>query len=81
LNGVATHVGTRIASAESEALAVAVRIEFAADPALVPMATVAAPAAVTAVVGLMAPPNTTAFAGMVSELAGVQLAPPSTAKL
>src|ERR1035438_1661248 len=52
LNAVATHVGTITASALSDALAVAVRIEAAPEPAAVPIDTVALPAAATAVVVL-----------------------------
>ena len=37
-------------------MAVAVRIELAAEPAVVPIATVAAPAAVAATVTLITPP-------------------------
>ena len=43
LNGVATHVGTSAASRLRDALPVAVRIEFPAEPAAVPIATVALP--------------------------------------
>src|ERR1022692_397198 len=79
LNGVATHVGTTIASAPRDALPVAFRMELDAEPAAVPIATVALPEAVTAVVEFTTPPNTTALSGMVSLMVGVQVAPPSTA--
>jgi len=50
LNAVATHVGTITASALSDALAIAVRIEGALEPAAVPIDTMALPAAATALV-------------------------------
>src|SRR5664279_1860585 len=78
LNGVDWQVGTTTASKPRAALPVAVKMALPAPPADTPMATVAAPAAVTAAVELTFPPNTTALSGMVSLLAGVQEAPPST---
>src|ERR1051326_3196808 len=80
LNGVAAQVGARAASSVKEVFAVAVMMELPAEPAAVPIARVAAPSAVRATVLLMTPPNTTAFAGIVSLFVGVQLAPPSTVK-
>lgn len=66
LNAVATHVGTITASALSDALAVAVRIEAAPEPAAVPIDTVALPAAATALVEFTPSPLTTALSGIVS---------------
>lgn len=55
---------------------------MAALPAEVPMATVAEPVDVTAVVGFITPPMIIALLGMVGEPAGMMAptAPPSTAK-
>ena len=66
MNAVATHVGTITASALSDALAAAVRIEAAPEPAAVPIDTVALPAAATAVVEFTLSPLTTVLSGIVS---------------
>lgn len=71
------------APAVNDALPVAASSEFADDPAEVPIATVAAPPEVTAVVDWIDTFTITAFAGSVTLLAGViaPTAPPSLAKL
>lgn len=79
------NLGTPVMSAftESDAFAVAARMEVVDEPAEVPIPTVAEPSEVTAVVELIVPPTRIALFGIMSDVAGVIVlwTPPSTAKL